>query len=372
MRTLLTAALLLALWACDAPDGDTLPAGTEVAPPADLNVTYVRTHTVGVDPGTGSDAGIARAATSSLTATGTVVSDQLARPSSKTGGLLTAVLVREGDDVRRGQTIARLDVTELDAGVAQARAGLEKARRDLARVEALFADSVATRTQRDDAATGVEVAERRLEALEFNRAQNVIAAPVSGRIAQKLANAGETVGPGQPVAVIQGTAPGDWRVRVGLTDAQWASTAVGQSAVARFDAFPGRRFAARLTERATAADPASGTFPVELRLAEQPPSLAAGLVAEVEFAAASTSTPADIRAPSTFHVPLAALGRVSGKRAEVFVVDGAGRARAREVQLGSARATAVEVLDGLGPGDRLITTGVAWLRDGDAVRIAAE
>lgn len=302
---------------------------------------------------------------SRLAVTGTVVSDAVARPSSKTGGLLTAVSVDEGDDVRRGQVIAEVDATELTAAVAEAEAGLTKARRDLERVEALFRDSVATRTQRDDAATGVEVAARQLERLRFNRGQNTVVAPISGRVVEKLANPGETVGPGQPVAVILGTAAGDWRVRAGLTDAQWAGTRVGQDAEVSFDAYPGQRFAARLTERATAADAQSATFPVELRLRDQPPSLAAGLIANVvllepEPAAADTTAP--------LYIPVAALGRVNGKRAEVFTLDGE-QARARDVQLGELRGGRVEVLAGLARGEPLITTGVAWLRDGDVVQV---
>ena len=358
---LLLAAATLYTTACgDAPAAP--PPETRSSARAAPDAAYVLTERVG--------AGEATAVPTALTASGTVVSDRLARPSSKTGGLLSAVLVREGDDVRRGQVIARIDATELAAGVAQAEAALEKARRDLARVEALLADSVATRTQRDDAATGVTVAERQLERIRFNRDRNVVTAPIGGRVVQKLANAGETVGPGAPVAVIQGTAPGDWRVRVGLTDAQWAGTRVGQAAAVTFGAFPGETYPARLKERATAADPASGTFPVELQLQRQPPSLAAGLVAEVELEATATPAAAASALAAPLTIPVSALGRVAGKEAEVFVAED-GTARARTVRLGSLRGGRAEVLSGLTPGEEVIVTGVAWLREGDTVETGA-
>lgn len=345
-------------------------AGLVTARAAGTTATTVLTYRVGAPmDATGNAASDEN--TDGLSVTGTVVSDAVARPSSKTGGLLTVVTVNEGDDVRRGQIIARVDATELAAAEAEAEAGLVKARRDLARVEALFRDSVATRTQRDDAATGVEVVERQLERIRFNRSRNTVVAPISGRVVQKLANAGETIGPGQPVAVIQGTSNGDWRVRVGLTDAQWAGTRVGQTAEVRFDAYPGQEFAARLTERATAADPQSATFPVELKLREQPPSLAAGLIANVTLTPpARRGAESDTTVVGTsdlLYLPVAALGRVNGKRAEVFVVEG-GAARAREVLLGQLRGGRVEVLSGLDVGEEVVTTGVAWLREGDEVR----
>ena len=343
--------LLIACEATDAPE----QAATLAAP----DRTLVRTHVVGNTALTPS-----MATTRQYTAT--VVSDRTARPSSKTGGVLARVLISEGDDVRRGQVLARLETTELDAAVARAEAALAKAERDLARVEALYADSVATRAQRDDAATGVTVATQQLAGIRYNRDQTTLIAPIGGRVLRKLANAGETLGPGMPVAVIQGTANRDWRLRVGLSDADWATTQPGDRAEVRFDAYPEERFEAVVSERATAADPGTGTFAVEYRLLKQPRSLAAGLLATVtpldgtEAGGPSTDTP--------FYIPLASLGRVNGKRAEVFLARN-GAAVGRQVQLGSVRGDRVAVLGGLMAGDSLITTSVAWLRTGEPIEV---
>jgi RND family efflux transporter MFP subunit len=306
-------------------------------------------------------------ATDTHVLSGVVISDQTAQPSSKTGGVLRSVTFSEGQDVRRGQLLARIETTEFDAAYAQAEAGVEKARRDLNRVEALFADSVATRSQRDDAATALKVADKELARIQYNRAQSDITAPISGRVLRKLKNTGETVGPGMPVAVIQGTSADDWRISVGLTDQQWAAIELDQQVWVQFDAFPGTRYAARVSERPTAADPATGTFPIKVELLRQPPSLAAGLLATVKVPGAESSS--DKAKVSTWQtIPLAALGKVAGKRAEVFVMHH-GRASSREIVLGNIRGEKVEALSGLQAGDTLITTGVAWLRDGDQVEL---
>ncbi len=309
-----------------------------------------------------------------ISATGTVTSDAQAKPSFKTGGLLTSVRVESGDAVRRGQVIATINATELNAGKAQAEAGLEKARRDLGRVEALFADSVATRAQRDDAATAVRIAQRQLEQITFNAGTTTITSPITGRVSAKLSNAGETVGPGQPVVVIQGTNTSDWRVRVALTDAEWASVRVGQAATVSFDAYPNQSFAAKVSERASFANPSGGTFDVELKLAKQPRDLAAGLLARVEIEAgaagavsgtAASST--QVGVPTNLRIPLTALARVSGKRAEVFAVTPEGIADLMHIALGDFDASTVAVLSGLDGTEQLVTTGVTWLRDGDPV-----
>ena len=363
-------ALLLALLliACatepDAADGltrDGLPA--DAAPPDPPGEAYyVRATTVGAAAAPATDGAIA--------ATGTVVNEREARPSFKTGGLLTSVRVEAGDAVRRGQTIATVDATELNAARAQAEAGLEKARRDLQRVGALFADSVATRAQRDDAATAVRIAERQLEQVAFNTGTTTITSPISGRVVAKLARAGETVGPGQPVVLIQGTQSADWRVRAALTDGEWASVREGQRADVTFEAYPGQRFPARLTERAAVANPSGGTFDVEFELDEQPRDLAAGLLARVEIAAGeadSASAKTRDAAAAPLRIPLTALARVNGKRAEVYVVGADSRAEVKTVRLGDFDGTSAEVVEGLAAGERVVTTGATWLRAGDAV-----
>ncbi|MEM7657097.1 MAG: biotin/lipoyl-binding protein, partial [Bacteroidota bacterium] len=77
----------------------------------------------------------------------------------KVGGLIQTVLVREGQTVRKGQALAKIDPLEIEAQVSQANSQLEKIKRDLARVENLYADSVATLEQVQDLRTALEVAE---------------------------------------------------------------------------------------------------------------------------------------------------------------------------------------------------------------------
>jgi multidrug efflux pump subunit AcrA (membrane-fusion protein) len=96
-------------------------------------------------------------------ATGTLHSKDEIELSFKMPGIVARVLVAEGQQVRRGQTLATLDLREIDAQVMAARSAVTKAERDLARAEALYADSVATLAQVQDARTGAEVARSGLQ-----------------------------------------------------------------------------------------------------------------------------------------------------------------------------------------------------------------
>ena len=97
------------------------------------------------------------------------------------------MLVAEGQQVRRGQPLATLDLREIDAQVCRRAQRRHKAERDLERAEALYADSVATLAQVQDARTGAEVARSGLQAAAFNRRYATIVAPADGVVLRRLA-----------------------------------------------------------------------------------------------------------------------------------------------------------------------------------------
>ena len=92
-----------------------------------------------------------------IRATGLVASQEEARLGFKTGGVITAMLVDAGDRVQRGQTLARLDATELEGAVRQAAAHQERAARDVSRAEKLYEQGVIAEQQVQDASTQLAV-----------------------------------------------------------------------------------------------------------------------------------------------------------------------------------------------------------------------
>ena len=113
-------------------------------------------------------------------ATGLASSRDEARLAFKVGGVIAAIEVREGEEVRAGQRLARIEAAEIDASVTQASEALAKASRDLARGKQLFADDVVTREQLDDLGTAERVARAQADAARFNRRYAEITAPADG------------------------------------------------------------------------------------------------------------------------------------------------------------------------------------------------
>src|SRR5262249_21623492 len=183
--------------------------------------------------------------------------------SFKIGGVVARVLVDEGKAVRAGDTLAALDLREIDAGVTRARSAAEKADRDLARARRLYADSVATLEQTQNAQTGLDVARAELETATFNRRYAVIVAPASGVILRRTAEPGELVQSGTPTLTL-GSSAGGIVMRAGLADRDAVRIALGDRAVVRFGALPGRTFEGHVTEIAAAADALTGTYRTEI------------------------------------------------------------------------------------------------------------
>lgn len=279
--------------------------------------------------------------------------------SFKVGGVIAALYVEEGAHVRKGQVLASLDPTEVDAALRQAKEGATKADRDLARVSKLAATGALPPASLEDAETAAAQSHAALTAAQFNAQRSQIVAPDDGRIDRRLAENGEVAAPGRPIFHLSGRSRGAV-VKIGLTDRDVLRVKEGDKAHVVADAQPDVTLEGVVSQIATVASPASGTFDVEIRLAAPPPGMLSGLTAKVTI-------PHDETAVAV--VPMSALTLGKGNLASVFtVVDG----RARKVDVKVAflvdERAALSVA-ALPPGSRVVSSGAADLVDGARVRI---
>jgi membrane fusion protein, multidrug efflux system len=289
------------------------------------------------------------------------------RLAFKVGGIVERVHVDAGDTVRAGQLLAELKGAEVDAAVAQAYEGAEKARRDLERGQRLRIDEVATEEQVENLTTAYNVARANLRTARFNAQYARIEAPADGVVFERLVEGGELVQPGQPVVVFGATGPG-WVVRVGLADRDAVRIEPGTNADVTFDAYPGRIFPGKVTRVGAAADRHTGTFEIEVEVLPDGARFVRGLVAKVAMPLAQLPDVAD----DATVVPVSALVEADGPQAIVYVMDRRHNvARRKAVTLGPILGEQVVVTAGLVVGESVITDGAAWLTDGRAVREVA-
>lgn len=295
-------------------------------------------------------------------ASGLFTTDDETVLSFKTGGVINRIFVKEGDAVKAGQVLATLNLTEVNAGARQAALAKEKAERDYQRAARLYKDSVATLEQMQNARTALEVASQQLKAVSFNRQYSEIRASVSGFVLQKFANEGQVVGPGTPVLQINGAGKGQWLLKVGVSDRQWAAISKGDKASVLTDALPGKTLQAQVFKKSEGVDPSSGTFIIHLKLNERAEGLASGLFAKADIRPS-------VKTVNTWTVPYDALLDGDAGKGYVFTTDDRKTATKTEVKIGEIRKNNVIITGGLENAKFLIVSGSPYLNDGSKIKV---
>lgn len=313
----------------------------------DVNITIVKTVPINTSN-----------ENSGINSIGVVMSESEARPSFKTGGVIDKTFVKEGNNVKKGQLLATLIMSEINAQVNQAQEGLLKAERDLARVKNLYQDSVATLEQYQNVTTAYEVAKKTMEIARFNSNYSEVRAPIDGRVVKQIMHSGEVIGPGMPVYAIMGTGTKDWKIITGLVDNEWAAVNIGDEVVVNFDAYPSQSFTAKVTQKSAVGGNASGTFDIEVKLNTWPKTLAAGLLAKVKI---------KVKNVSVNTIPVEALVQSNGAEGEIFTNEN-GIARKKKVIITKILGDKVAISKGLEGISNVITIGASYLEDGDKIK----
>ena len=338
-------------------------------------------------------------------------------------GRVAEVLVREGDAVRAGQPLLRLETDELRATLAQARAseqqaqarlsglrttgraqaqaalaqadaGVVAARAEMARAQALVAQGFVSGSRLDEARRALQVAEAQqanaraqvaanrdggtdevqaqaqwqaakaaTEAAQARLAQAELRAPTDGRVLTRDVEPGQIVQPGKALLSLALAGP---TVLVAQADERFLDQlAPGQPATVVADAYAGQRFAARLSRIAPRVDAQRGAIEVKFEMTDAPPAfLREDMTLSVEVETA--------RRDRALALPLAALRPGADEASATVLVAADGRAQARPVRLGVRTLQAVEVQDGLQDGELvLLGEASAQVQPGQRVRAKA-
>lgn len=371
-----------------------------------VQAAAVRTAPVVSEGGSGSARG------SVLNASGYVTARRRATVSSKVTGKVVDVLIEEGQAVRKGQVLARLDDSQIRAALAVARAQLEAARRGAAEDEARLREALLTqerlnqlvkervvgRAEVDSANATVEslkarialarqqieVAESQVRARETDLADMIVRAPFDGVAISKDAQPGEMISPVSAGGGFTRTGIGtivdmsSLEIEVDVSESYINRVRPGQPVEAVLDAYPDWRIPAHVITTVPSADRQKAT--VRVRIAFGPPAsprerrqprtldprILPDMGVKVSFLAEPDPENGTADAAPRLLVPKAAVRTRDGQTV-VFVVRG-DRVERRAVKIGSERGDAVEVLSGVNAGDRVVVEGPEGLADGARVK----
>ena len=311
-----------------------------------------------------------------ISATGELDAIERVNVSPKRQGVLEQLLVDEGDRVRRGQALARMDSgdltdrrQELQANVRSAQANLQRSRSEWQRRRQLFANGAISADDYNRAYAAYRVdlealsaARERLQQRGVEQGDLVVRAPFDGLISQRYADRGAFVTPTTTASTSLGaTSSSIVEVARGLEvvakvpESDVGRLRLGQSASVQVDAFPDQRFAARIRQIAPRAIKTNNvnSFEVKLAFAQPTTQLRIGMTAEIDFQIG--------RVPPQTLVPTVAVVTEDG-RPGVLLVGKGNQPRFQPVELGMSSGRSTQILSGLSEGTRVFIDLPPWAK----------
>ncbi|GAB3045988.1 efflux RND transporter periplasmic adaptor subunit [Stenotrophomonas tumulicola] len=275
---------------------------------------------------------------------------------AKTSGVALAVLVEEGQQVRAGQPLVRLDPDRARLAVAQSEAVMRKLENNYQRAYKMVGQQLVSAADVDQLRYDLENARAQYRLATLELSYTTVVAPISGVIALRSIKTGNFVQINTPIFRIVDNSR--LEATLNVPERELATLRAGQPVTLVADALPGKRFTGEVDRIAPVVDSGSGTFRVVSTFDGGTQSLQPGMFGRIRI-------DYDQRADALVVPRLALLD--DGEPA-VFRVQ-AGKVARVPVTLGYAEGAWVEIRDGLSKGDQVVTAGKVALRDGTAVQV---
>lgn len=311
-----------------------------------------------------------------VTASGKVEAENSANLSTRMMGYVTAVKVKTGQKVSQGQLLATISNTDLqakkaqaEAGVAQATAGYNSAKRDFDRFATLFAQKSVSQKEMDDMTTHLEMAKAGLEGAkqmknevmaQFSYAN--ITAPFAGVVTGTYMKEGDMANPGMPIVSVEGASK--LQVVVMVSESDISNIKQGMKTEVRVKSL-NKTFSGKVIETSSSARNTGGQYIVKVELDKADASVLSGMFVNVVFPIENRSDKEDA---NLVLIPLDAVisqGQLKG----IYVVGDDNTAMLRWIRLGKTYGDNIQVLSGLSAGEKYVVTAEGRLFNGSKVSL---
>jgi membrane fusion protein, multidrug efflux system len=292
--------------------------------------------------------------------TAPIEADEQAEVVAKVGGEVRQIFVEEGDTVRAGQLLARLDGDRLRLTLAQIDANLSKLERDYQRTLDLADRNLVPKSAVENAKYDLEALRASHDSARLELAYTEIRAPIPGVVSARKIKVGNTIRPNDPTFTITDLDP--LLAFVHVPEKEFRKIAPGQQAEVVVDALGGERFVGTISRISPTVDPQTGTFRARVEVDDQSRRLKPGMFARVNIVYE--------RRPEALQLPRTAILDTDGQQS-VYVVN-EGKAEQRTIRTGLANGGWIEVLEGLEGGERVVTVGQAGLKSGTPVKVVGD
>jgi membrane fusion protein (multidrug efflux system) len=266
----------------------------------------------------------------------------------------------DGQTVKKGDVIARLESDEETALMDIARAELAEEQREIERIEGLVRTNAVAEVTLEERRTQAVRAEGAISRIEAMVKDRLITAPFDGVLGLRRISAGALVAPGTIITTLDKI--DTMKLDFTVPEVFLGTLTTGTTLTARTMAYPDNDFTGSIETIDTRVDPVTRSVPVRAILQNPDKKLKPGMLMTVELQRNERSSPT---IPERALVPL-------GERQAVYLVTPEGTAKRVEVILGTRIPGYVEIASGLSTGDTIVVDGVLSLRDGAAVKVTGE
>ncbi len=295
-----------------------------------------------------------------FTGTATIEAEEETEVVAKVGGIVEQLLVEEGQYVKAGDVLAKLDDEKIAFQLAQVKANLRKLESNYQRNMDLHAKKLISTEVFQQARFEYEYQQAAYELAELDLKYTAIRTPISGVVAERLIKVGNMILPNQSVFRVAGLNP--LIAVLHIPERHLAKLRTGQRATLGVDAIKHEDFSGRIKRISPVVDPVTGTVKVTIETHDPSRRLRPGMFARLRIIH-------DVH-ENVMLAPKDAI--ISEDRiSSVFVVRDSTAYR-QEIELGYTNTIHVEVLAGLQPGDTIVTTGKGSLKDSCKVHIVTE
>lgn len=280
--------------------------------------------------------------------------------AAEKSGKVTKVLVKEGDYVSVGQTLAivRSDVINVNAQTANS--SYQNAAADYSRYENAYKTGGVTKQQLDQAKLAMVNSKAQLTQANINVGDTRIKAPISGFINKKYIEPGSILTGAPATDLFDIVNVSKLKLKVTVNEGEVASLKIGNTINVKAGVYPDKTFSGKITFIASKADE-SLNFPVEIEIANNASNdLKAGMYGTAEFASKQQKQALMVVPRNAF------VGSVSSN--QIFVIEN-GTAKLKTVTAGRILGDKVEIVNGLSNGETVIVTGQINLQNGSKVEV---
>lgn len=294
---------------------------------------------------------------------GTVEGENAVDISFQVNGNIEQMYVQEGQSVRKGQLLARLNTSSIESIHNAAKATLNQAQDAYDRLSILYKNNslpeikyIEVKTQLDQAQANEQITRKNLQDCNLY-------APISGVVSRRYQEAGANVAPGSPIYNL--VTINSVKIKIAIPENEISRIKIGETCRIKISALNDSEFEGKIIEKGVSANPVSHTYDIKVQVNNTNSQIIPGMVCKAYLINSS-----DVSAQKNIIVPLKAVQVDFYGKHFVWIKDEQNKAIYREITQGKLIDNGVVIEKGLQPGDNLIIEGYQNISPGVAVETA--